>query len=653
MLRRFLRFALPALLALPALGCANSAYDVPGVRLANPPQVDGKIEPGEYPEEIHRTGFSDKDTNLQSDELGEFWIGYDENFIYFAGRATTNPRKVVRDEYRPNVRLGGNDSFGLQIDPFGGNSNFNFFQTNANGATSINLAGGRAAKTEWLGEIEANGRVTETGWECEMRIPWSIMSLPPQGVRSPRFNVAWFRSVRANTYNYRYTGQNNELTPAWVDVEIPKIDRGRTISFLPYAYGGVQKGSEPIANAGLDFKTSLTDSIQFVGTFNPDFRNVESSILSLDFSYFERLANENRPFFNEGSQFLRTGYSTRLFAPQRIPTFDAGFNVYGQANSRLTFGALSTVDFGERTATAATANYRFGDNTSAELGIVNNSRHGENNTAGLANFFTRSGDIGLFLTNQYTTDQTRGAGFRNNIGVNYQTAAYKGRVEYLSITPDFFPRIGFNRESNLKGLTFEFENEMTPAHGPLNNYSFKVDGLTFDRFDGGFYRNRVGWEAKASGRNGVAVGIGGEYSQFLGISDHSFGIGAAYPFNNPYRSVALNYDTGTFLGDPFEAYELTAVYRMFGRLQLALKSQWQLSVTDETLHLFSANYDIGKYESIGGRLVIQNGQSNWYLSYRLSGRRGAEYFVLIGDPRADTFTNRLVIKAVIPFSVKY
>ncbi|MBS1710742.1 MAG: hypothetical protein JSS71_03330 [Armatimonadetes bacterium] len=653
MICRFLPMTLLACLVSMARALPDSTYDIPGKRLDQAPKIDGVIQPGEYPEEIHRSGFRDKDTNLESDELGEFWIGYDERYIYFAGRATTNPRKVVRDEYRPNVGMGGNDNFGLIIDPFGGNSNFNLFQTNANGATSINLAGGRAAKTEWLGEIEANGRLTETGWECEMRIPWSVMSLPPEGIRSPRFNITWYRSAKSNTYAYRFTGQNNELTPAWVDVEVPKVDRGRSVSFLPYAYGGIQKGAGPIANAGLDFKTSLTDSIQFVGTLNPDFRNVESSILSLDFSYFERLASENRPFFNEGSQFLRVGYSTRLFAPQRIPTFDAGFNIYGQANSKLTFGALSTIDFGERTATVASANYRFDDKTSAEIGIVNNSRHGQNSTAGLANIFTRTGDVGYFFTNQYTTDQTRGAGFRNNIGVTYNKGGYNGSIEYLSITPDFFPRIGFNRESDLKGYSMDLSHEATPAHGNWNSYSFGVDAVTYDRYSGGFYRNEANFSVQASDRKGFSFGASTGFSQFLGIADRTFGVGAAYPYNNPYRAVAANYESGTFLGNPYEAYDVSAVYRVFGRLQFSLKSQWQLSDDDETLHILGANFDIGKFESVGGRLVVQNGQSNWYLSYRMSGKRGAEYFILVGDPRADSFTNRLVIKAVIPFSVKY
>ena len=39
-------------------------------------------------------------------------------------------------------------------------------------------------------------------------------------------------------------------------------------------------------------KTSLTDQIDLVGTINPDFRNVENQVLSVDFSYFERLAGE-------------------------------------------------------------------------------------------------------------------------------------------------------------------------------------------------------------------------------------------------------------------------------------------------------------------------------------------------------------------------
>ncbi|MFM9872611.1 MAG: DUF5916 domain-containing protein [Fimbriimonadaceae bacterium] len=631
----------------------SGPYDIPAIAVQAKPKIDGHIELDEYPSEARREGFTDNDTDLASDDPAEFWISYDEKFIYFAARIKTDPRKVIREEYRPNSSLRGNDNIALQIDPFGTNSNFNSFGTNANGATDIQLAGGRAAKTEWIGEIEANGRLTDSGWECEMQIPWSIMSLPNSGLRDLSFNVRWFRTKKQNSYIYRFTNGDSSLTPKWTGAMVPNVPRSRSLSLLPYVFGGYEKSNGILANAGLDFKTSLTDSIQLVGTINPDFRNVESSILALDFSYFERLADENRPFFQEGSRYLRMGFDSRLFASQRIPFFDAGFNVYGELDDKTTFGALTTLDFGKRRASVVKANHRFNDNDSIEFGLVNNDKSGENNIAGLMNYFTRKGELTYFLTNQFTDDQQEGSGWRNNIGAMFNTTGYSGNIEYLAISEGFFPRIGFNRESNLHGFNGSLSKELTPKSGPLNSYNYGFSASTYNRLNGGFYRNNIALNGELNTKSGIGVGTGVGFTNFEGIYDHSFNIGVGFPTYDPYRRIEIDYSDGTFRGDSFQRYGIGLRYRFGGRLQMNANSQFQLSTEDRTQHIVGLNYDLSKYESIGGRLVYQDGESNWYLSYRMSGRLGAEYFLLIGDPRANVFTDRIVLKAVLPFTIRY
>ncbi|ARU42290.1 hypothetical protein CCB80_14510 [Armatimonadetes bacterium Uphvl-Ar1] len=631
----------------------SQTFDIPGITATTPPQADGTINVGEYPEASRREGFSDADTNLTSDEYAEFWLTYDEKFIYFAGRVKTDPRRVVRQEYRPNSNIRGNDNFTLLLDPFGANNNFNSFSTNSNGATSINLSGGRAAKTEWLGEIEANGRLTDSGWETEMRIPWSIMNLPSAGTRDLRFNVRWFRSNKQNSYTFRFINNDSSLIPVWSQVSIPAIPRDRSISLLPYTFLGVEKGSGPIANAGLDFKTNLSETLQFVGTVNPDFRNVENSILSLDFSFFERLANENRPFFQEGSEYLRFGFDSRLFAPQRIPTFDTGLNIYGELDDKTNIGALTTIDFGNRQASALKLSHQLNDNESLDFGLVNNAQPGRNNVAGLLNYFGRSGSIEYYTINQYTADQIDGNGWRNNIGLRYEDKNLNAGTEYVSISPEFLPRIGFSRERDLKGYSAYGSYQVTPKSGSINSYDMSANLSTFDRFSGDFYRNEINLNGGVNLRSGLSVGIGINQTQFEGVFDRGLGIGAAYPTNNPYNQVGLNYDTGTFRGEQFEQYELNWRYRPLNRLQFNGSTEIVETTETDTQHILSFNYDIGKFESIGGRLVSFNGKSNWFLSYRLSGKKGAEYFILIGDPRADQFTDRLVFKAVVPFTIKY
>jgi hypothetical protein len=52
------------------------------------------------------------------------------------------------------------------------------------------------------------------------------------------------------------------------------------------------------ADRGVDTTTSA--GVTLLGTAYPDFKNVESDILGLDFPYSPVYAGDNRPFFEEG-----------------------------------------------------------------------------------------------------------------------------------------------------------------------------------------------------------------------------------------------------------------------------------------------------------------------------------------------------------------
>ncbi len=623
---------------------------MPGYKTTQPPLIDGKVDPSEWPDSVRRTGFSDMGTNLASDEVGEFWLMYDEEYIYFAGRAKTDPRKIVDDEYRQNVGVSGNDNFRLYVDPTGDFSNINSFATNAAGATSIELSGGRALKTEWLGEIEANGRRTESGWECEMRIPWSTMSLPAAGTRTLRFNVWWYRSNKSNTYIWHFLNNDDSQSPYWTDVEVPVVAKGRSIKVLPFGTGSLEEGGASGFDSGFDLKTDLTSQIVAVGTVNPDFRNIENSILSLDFSRFERLANENRPFFQEGNDFRRTG---SLFAPQRISQFEAGMNIYGALDAKTQFALLTTADFGEQQATVLSANHRLNPNRSVTFGYVRNDQPGLSSNSGLLSYSDRLGDFQIFGQGQFTGDEVEGSGERLGLNVSYSKEGTNAELNFNNVSSNFLPRLGFAPERDFRSYSAQFGREVTPASGSINQLGYYLYGQTATRIDGGFYRDSIGAGTEVSLTNGLGLELDAQFSKFESSVDHTYSFELDYPNGNPYRRISFEYTTGQYEGVDYQSIEFGWRYRPIRRMQVNLRSQFVDYEDFERQHVFSLTYDVGKYESFGGRLVEENGRTNWYVSYRLSGRRGAEYFLIVGDPRADSFANRVAFKMVLPLEIRY
>lgn len=627
--------------------------DVQAQVLPTPPKIDGVIDAEEWPDTVRRARFYGHENFEPCPEEAEFWLGYDERFVYFAARAKTDPGRLLADEYRQNVNLQRNDHFLLGLDTFGNLQQSNNFQFNPRGANSIRIAGGRAAKPEWLGEVESRGRTTPQGWECEARIPWSIMSLPPAGRHDIRFNVLWYRSCDRRYFDWRAMGEDPTKMAIWKDVQVPQISKGREIKLLPYGYAGFDDDSRHITDFGLDMKSDLTETMHAIGTINPDFRNIENNILNLDFSYFERLAQDARPFFQEGANYFRAGADQRIFASQRIDQFDAGFKVYGEPNGRTQIGALSTLDFGNKGVFMGSIYSQLAPQKAWTASYVTNQEDGKVNHAFQGGLDLNYGPTQYYVRTQITDDQERKTGERTNFGFFKVANGMEAGAEYVEVSPEFFPRLGFSPEQNLRGFNAFFNKTNTLKSGPLQDTQLGAQGVLYNHFDRSVYRRDLTVFGGLTFRSGIGLDFSSQWSNFEGSLDRLQSVQLVLPRGNPYRSWGIGVADGMLFGSHYQSLSVGLDYRPVQMMQVSLRSQLVDYNGYQRQHIISANYDIGKHEAVGGRLVNTEDKWNWYLSYRMSGRRGNEYYLILGDPNALEFKKALVLKVVVPVTIRF
>lgn len=644
-------FGFLSLMTLASLAMASVNYprEFAAVAAGTRPKIDGDLAPGEWNDATRFDQFIDGDTLISSDEKGEFWLMYTAEAIYFAGRVTTDPRRIIADEYRDNVSLEANDHMRLLVDPFGQGNNFNSFGVNASSGTSIGLSGGRAAKTEWLGEIEARGRRTDTGWQFEMRIPWGIMAAPAGRIRDPKILINWYRTNKRNTYAVTPFNTRPEDVPVWRGIDIAAPVTPRTISLLPYAVAGASEGRDPIYNFGFDAKTALTDQLQFISTVAPDFRNIENSILSLDFSYFERLGSETRPFFQEGSGFLRAG---NLFRSQRVRQIDFGTKVYGRLSPTDTIGAQVVSDFGERSVAVMGWERNLGS-SEVNASAVANMERGRQNLAGTASWENRWGNHYPEVRFSFTDDQQRGSGWSADASYYYNRANTNYGFTLSATTPNFFPRAGFNPEVDRKGLVLSANKTWENLKGPVENIFSYANAYRFDRFDGGFYRDGVNMGVGVRLKSRIGLGANFSWDQFEANNDRSRSFDISFPSGDPYRNMYVVYNDSYLDGSTFRSWGLGGRYKPLQRMQLDASLQLVDFRGFDRQAIIGFRYDLDKAQSIGGRVVLRGDEWNGFATYRLGGRRGNEYFLIVGDPNSDKWRNRVAFKAVIPLTIRY
>lgn len=611
------------------------------------------IDPAEWSGAATFEGLVDSETGdpAPAGVEGTFYLGYDEQFIYFAGQMTApDPGRVRADEYRNNVSLSGDDSITLSVDPFGTRNDFSHFAANARGATQISISGGRAAKTEWQGQIQARGQLTPTGYSVEMRIPWSIMALPTAGERVVRVNASRYTPGTGRTYVWKNTqGDRFDQYGRWEPVMIPAVKSGRTFDLLPYAYGGVSDDGDAILNSGIDFKTSLSSELTAVGTINPDFRNIESQILGLEFSYFERLAGESRPFFAEGRDYFQAG---GLFASQRVRSFDAGARFFGKLGGRSSIGLMSLSDFGEKQVLLGRVTRQFSPVSSGMVVVTNLAERGKDNLAARASYNHSLGNYSLYGFGAVTEDQIEGSGHAAEVGFYYGHDGLEGGVELQETSPDFFPRLGFWPERDYRAVSGWMSKTQLMSSRGLSETQYSFNASKAWRTDGSDYRYDVGGDLSLTWGNGLDLDFGANVSKFEQFHDYSLSMSVEKPRRDPYRRWSLDATMGRLGGEEYRRYGVNLSYRPLPRLQTYLSLQRVEHFETGQQLIFSANWDLSYTDTVGGRLIVREGEAGGYLSFRRTGSTGAEYFLIVGDPSVVRWRPQVILKAVFPFSVR-
>jgi hypothetical protein len=643
---------------------AQTNRSLSDLALSSPPVIDGVIAEGEWAEAKIADGFVDIFSGAATPYATRFHVGTTADALWIAAVCTDpNPSGLQATEYRRDASLEGNDRIIVYLNLFNSHSeqDANEFEIGAGGGMTAEFAGGRASKREWQGEWDAKAKITADGYIIEVRIPWRILASPGGGVRDIEVNFGRYISRTQQAVLWSNIGPDERLerNGTLQDVTLPTPEAASQLSLLPYQVVGYDgERDSHVFDTGFDVRYQVGTRATLLGTVNPDFRNLENAILGLSVSRFERLADERRPFFVEGGDYFGLGgMSVRLLAPQRIGAFDAGAKFFGKLSDADVLSALATVRFDHETNAVVRYRRTWDARSSLTAGVASH----DDSAAGISNLaahvdLTLGGPRWSFDTYlSASTDSEAGSGNRMDFDANYSDGIVSGHVGWQQISSDFLPRIGFAPRRGFEGWNGRISYERQFATGPMIEFDAGFFAMLTEREgSGGTYLDLFEGEMGVDLRNGLSVGVGATYLNFLGARDEIIGIGIAYPNNDPYRSIEVGVNVGRIEGDGYRSIEVGGNYRFASRLSLGASAEFSwLGDEFEEQHVLAASYEISSFQSIAGRAVYQDGELNWYLSFRHSGNLGAEYYVILGNPNSDSFASRLVLKAVFPFEIRF
>ncbi|MCX6829856.1 MAG: carbohydrate binding family 9 domain-containing protein [candidate division Zixibacteria bacterium] len=249
--------------------------------------------------------------------------GYDENHLYLAFIAYDSP-DAVRASMRDRDEIFNDDYIGMVLDTYGnGTWAYEIFLNplGIQGDLRWNQNGSEDATFDIV--FYSKGKVTDSGYQVEVSIPFSSLRFPDQAEQNWRATF-WRNMPRESRYQMTWASFSRDV-PCWpcqfgTLKGIKNVKAGSNFEVLP-ALTASQAGyitddtnpRSPFHNdnakgeLSLNMRALASSNIVFDLAVNPDFSQVESDPGQIDVnSNFALFFEERRPFFQEGSDLYST-----------------------------------------------------------------------------------------------------------------------------------------------------------------------------------------------------------------------------------------------------------------------------------------------------------------------------------------------------------
>ena len=553
----------------------ETAVAVP--RLEGDIDIDGALDEAPWAQAARLTAFSQylPVDGLPAADSTEVLVWYSANDLYVGVRAR-EPHAPVNATLADRDHVFGDDYVQILLDTFHDGRRALLFAVNplgvqADGTQTEEQRSSRMFSAEEASAridlspdyvFDSKGRLTEGGYEVEIRIPFKSLRYPAGEPQTWGINV--LRQVQHSGQVQTWTpvrrGETSFLAQSGTLEGLAGMRRGLVLDVNPVVTnqvlgapgtGGDWRYARQSAQWGGNVRWGITTDLTANGTVNPDFSQVESDAAQIAFD--PRLAlsyPEKRPFFLEGAeQFTAPGnliYTRRIVDPV--------------AAGKLA-GKVAGMDVGLLTAVDDATLSRSGEDRPVYNLLRLRRPVGERSTVGLTwtdrvegSDYNRVGSLdGRFVSGAYTVTVQGAASRTRRSGVGV-TAPYwalnvrrSGRTFGWSVAstgsdPDFLAGSGFQSRPGIAVL--DFTPRITRFGGEGARWESWSTSLTFndtwlyDRFGHGspdeaklHFNNSIvlrgGWNVGASFLlesfllpqglyDGYAIDLGADTVAFVG-----------------------------------------------------------------------------------------------------------------------------------------
>jgi hypothetical protein len=298
--------------------------------------------------------------NTEPQVRTEALLAYDERYLYIALRCfDPDPRKIRAPFVERDNVIGTDDNVAIFLDTRNDRRSAVEMRVSPRGIQADGVFTDATFNEDFSPDFlyDTAARITEEGWQAEVRVPFSSLRYPKRDVQEWGIRI-WRNYPREFRYAFYSSpqprGSNCYVCRLQPLHGLSGLSSARGLLLVPYAAGqSVAEAATPgdplgesdaTGDVGLDVKWTPSASTAVDATINPDFSQVEGDVAQIAVN--ERFAlffPEKRPFFLEGVDLLQgpiqAVYTRTITAPR------GGLRVTSKQGA-TSYTALATLDQG-------------------------------------------------------------------------------------------------------------------------------------------------------------------------------------------------------------------------------------------------------------------------------------------------------------------
>ena len=340
-------------------------------------------------------------------------IGFTNDALYVSFIARDPKPGDIRAHLRDRDTAYRDDFIGLMVDTFDDQRRAYEFFVNPLGV-QMDLIKDEATGDEddsWDGLWTSAGRITDAGYEVELRIPFTTLRFR-NGDEAKRWAMTLFRSyprnVRRQITNQKVSRDSNCFLCTFEKFEgMAGVHPGRNLEVVPTItvarpefrdHAGDEWHNDGVQiEPGVDVSWAPSPNLTINGTLNPDFSQVETDQAQLNLNdSFALFFPEKRPFFLEGADYFNTQFN--VLYTRQVSDPDWGLRITGRT-ADAAYGAFIARDATtlllvpgvlgsgftqlDQPADVAVARYRYNVDEHTTLGVIATFRQGDEYSNGV------------------------------------------------------------------------------------------------------------------------------------------------------------------------------------------------------------------------------------------------------------------------------